>query len=560
VEKKLIKSVKGGAETRLYTQKEPYMKSRFIIILTILALSLSACASLAEDITPPPDANHPAPEETVAPAEKEIAETEESAQEADTQETDADGESLFNKHCAECHNKDGSGEGNSGADLTDAERLNGFPDKMIGALILKGNSDVMPPINANLNDFELGALIAYVRELSGKTPNAELDDDGSTQAEDTFETEDEVLGDVNGLVTNGTGGDLPKNLTVQLEIYEHDMMTGDFNVIGTFETEVEEDGTYIFEDMELVEGHAFLSAINDDGVIYTSQPNFITENSADIELPIIYYEKSSDTSELAIDRLHVFFEPPNNEEEIAHVVEVFVVSNPSLYAIVPEDDEAVVEFLLPEGANNIQFEDGAFGDRYIEIEGGFGDTAPILPGIGAHEVVVFFDMPYEKKFLVGNSLDFTQKIEYPTDSVIVMVPKGLEVESDLLTESGERESQGLVFVTYSSPAMPAEATFEMKVSGEVSMDATGTETNSEQNMLYGLFALGVVLIGAGTWFYLRDRGNDNEDDYDDAEMDDADELMDAIIALDDAHRVGDISDEVYQNRRAALKKQLKELA
>ncbi len=538
------------------------MKSRFIIILAILALSLSACVSLAEDITPPPDENHPAPEETEAPAD-EVAEPEESEESA--QETDADGEALFNEHCAACHNKDGSGAGNSGSDLTDAERMSGFPDKMIGALILKGNGDAMPPINANLNDVELGALIAHVRGLSGETSDAESDDDGDTQAEDTSEAEDEVLGDVTGLVTNGTGGELPKNLTIQLEIYEHDMMTGGFNVVGTFETEVGEDGTYIFEDMELVEGRAFLSKIDDDGVIYASQPNFVTANGVDIELPIIYYEKSSDTSELAIDRLHVFFEPPNNEEEIAHIVEVFVVSNPSLYAIVPEDDEAIVEFLLPEGANNIQFEDGAFGDRYTEIEGGFGDTAPILPGIGAHEVVVFFDMPYEKKFLVGNSLDFTQKIEYPTDSVIVMAPKGLEVESDLLTESGERESQGLVFVTHSSPAMPAEATFDMKVSGEVSMEATGTETNSEQNMLYGLVALGVVLIGVGVWFYLRDRKEDDEDDEDDdyqddsAEIDDADALMDAIIGLDDAHRAGDISDEVYQNRRAALKKQLKEL-
>ena len=527
------------------------MKSRFLIILAIVALSLSACISLAEDITPPPDENHPVAVETEAPTKVE-EEEDTSAEPAE----EADGEALFNTHCAECHNKDGSGEGNSGADLTDAARISGFPDQMIGALILKGNGDVMPPIDANLNDAELGALIAYVRGLSGEMPDAESNDDGGNQAEDTSESKDEVLGDVNGTVTNGTGGDLPKNLTVQLEVYEHDMMTGGFSIVGTFDTQVEEDGTYIFEDMELVEGRAFLSVVDDDGVIYSSQPNFVSENGIDIELPITYYEKSSDTSELAIDRLHVFFEPPDIEGEIAHVVEVFVVSNPSLYAIVPKDGEAVVEFLLPEGATNIQFEDGAFGERYTEIEGGFGDTAPILPGIGAHEVVVFFDMSYEKKFLVGNSLDFTQKIEFPIDSVIVMAPKGLKVESDLLTESGERDAQGLVFVTYSSPAIPAEATFDMKVSGKVSMASTGAETNAEQNMLYGVVALGIVLIGAGIWFYLRDR---DEDDYDDAEMDDADALMDAIIALDDAHRTGDISDEVYQNRRAALKKQLKEL-
>ena len=535
------------------------MKSRFLIILTLIALSLSACVSLAEDITPPPDANHPAPAETEAPVEEADAKEEVAPSEAPAEEAEVDGEALYLQHCAKCHNEDGSGENNIGADLTNAEHMSAYPDKMIGALILKGNGDRMPPINANLNDAELGTLIAYVRGLSEGVQDAGSTDDEGNQAEDTSEAEDKVLSNLNGTVTNGTGGDLPENLTVHLEVYEHDLMTGGFNIVDTVETQVKEDGTYIFEDIELVEGRAFLSAIDDDGVIYTSLPYFVSEKGVDVELPIVYYEKSSDTSELAIDRLHIFFEPPDIEGEIAHVVEVFVVSNPSLYAIVPDGDMAAVEFLLPEGAINIQFEDGVFGERYTEIEGGFGDKEPILPGIGTHEVVVFFDMPYEKKFLSGNSLEFTQKINYPTDSAIVMAPKGMTVESDLLTESGEREGQGVIFVSYSSPAMPTGAIFEMKVFGKVSMDATGSETDAEQNILYGLIALGVVLIGAGIWFYLRYRDEDDEDSYDEGELDDADELIDAIIALDDAHRADEISNEAYKKRRAALKKQLKEL-
>jgi hypothetical protein len=39
---------------------------------------------------------------------------------------------------------------------------------------------------------------------------------------------------------------------------------------------------------------------------------------------------------------------------------------------------------------------------------------------------------------------------------------------------------------------------------------------------------------------------------------DADALMDAIIALDDQFRAGNISEEAYRQRRAELKARLKE--
>ena len=42
-----------------------------------------------------------------------------------------------------------------------------------------------------------------------------------------------------------------------------------------------------------------------------------------------------------------------------------------------------------------------------------------------------------------------------------------------------------------------------------------------------------------------------------SEFEDPESLMDAIIALDDLHRAGKISDEAYQQRRNELKDALK---
>ena len=536
------------------------MKSRFLVIFAILALSLSACVSLAEDITPPPDAQEQvaAPEATEEPQEAE--EVEEAAP-----ETSKNGETLFAENCARCHGTDGTGIDNA-ADLTNSERMSQFPDAMLAMVIERGNGEGMPAFGDELNQTEIASLVTYLRGIEVDAPNAEPDVEEEEQAETESETEAESTGTIVGTVINGTtGGELPEGLIVQLEAYDHDLMTGGFNLSFTLETPLEKDGTYLFEDLDFPEGRAFLAIIEQDGVVYSSQPGFVTAGSMELDIPVTYYETSTDPSELRVDRLHIFFEPPNIEEEIAQIVEVFVISNPSLYAIIPEaEGKAVIEFSLPEGATNIQFDDSVFGERYTETADGFGDTAAVLPGMGLQEVIVFFEMPYKKSFFTGSKLEFVQKIGHPIDSAIVMSPQGLKITSDLLQESGEREAQGLIYNTYSSQPLPIGATFEMTVSGKVSATATGGETNSQQNIVYGALALGLVLIGAGVWFYLRDRNEEDDyedDDYEDdsVEYDDADKLMDAIIALDDAYRAGDISEEVYKKRRGSLKEQLKQL-
>ena len=646
------------------------MKSRFLIILTVLAISLSACVSLAEDITPPPNSAMPTSHPTMepvfpqsrpnaangatiyaekcaachgesglgdgvdstklpnpvaalgslkvasqaSPAEWYIAVTEGNlelymppfASLSDQERWDvvayafslstsaeeiAIGEELYQAECSACHGEDGTG-GVSPADFSNQSFMATRSAATLTKTIINGSSLGMAPYGENFSDEEIAALTDYIRSFSfefmsaevaetnatpesateetAETPIAEPTADGEEQAETTSEVDENVVGKIIGTVINGTGGNLPKGLTIQLEAYDHDMVSGGFNKVSTIETPLNADGTYLFENVEIPEGRAFLAVIEKDGISYNSQPNFVTAGSTELDLPITYYESSIDASELSIDRLHIFFEPPNSEAELAQVVEVFVVSNPSLYAIVAEEEKAVIEFVLPEGAINIQFEDSVFGERYTETTGGFGDTTPILPGIGNHEIVVFFELPFEKSFLSGNKLSFAQKISQPIDAAIVMAPQGLQVTSDVLQESGEREAQGLIFNTYSSQALPIGATLEMNVSGKVSANAVTTEKDSQKNILYGLIALGIVLIGAGFWYYLRGRDEDeyDEDEYDDDEdededidtgYDDADKLMDAIIALDDAYRAGDLSETVYKKRRAELKTKLQEL-
>jgi len=153
--------------------------------------------------------------------------------------------------------------------------------------------------------------------------------------------------------------------------------------------------------------------------------------------------------------------------------------------------------------------------------------------------------------------------ELPVSSALVIVPEGIKVKSDQLTDDGVQQTQqGFNVQMYSSSSLNAGLPLEMTLSGKVKSAATGTD--NRQTLLIGAGAFGVVLILAGVWMFLRDRNKLDEDDFENDEEEDefetAEEVMDAIIALDDLHRAKKIPDEAYQMRREELKNRLKELA
>jgi hypothetical protein len=64
--------------------------------------------------------------------------------------------------------------------------------------------------------------------------------------------------------------------------------------------------------------------------------------------------------------------------------------------------------------------------------------------------------------------------------------------------------------------------------------------------------------------YWRDRNrvqetDEEDDDNEEEEFESPEEVMDAILALDDLYRARKISEEAYQKRRTELKEILKEM-
>lgn len=89
----------------------------------------------------------------------------------------ADVAENWNKHCASCHAKDGSGNTKMGKklnvkDYRDAKAQEGFTDDAAFKAVKEGTKDsagkeTMKPFAEKLSDDEIKALIAHVRTLKG---------------------------------------------------------------------------------------------------------------------------------------------------------------------------------------------------------------------------------------------------------------------------------------------------------------------------------------------------------------------------------------------------------
>ncbi|NOT05247.1 MAG: hypothetical protein HOP27_11670, partial [Anaerolineales bacterium] len=118
--------------------------------------------------------------------------------------------------------------------------------------------------------------------------------------------------------------------------------------------------------------------------------------------------------------------------------------------------------------------------------------------------------------------------------------------------------QNASFHIYTTGALKKDETLKFTITGKVQDTTVNPNIMQNKALLISVGAFGVVLILAGVWLFLRDRKREVEvDEEDEDEFDDPDSLMDAIIALDDLHRAGKLSDEAYQKRREELKNALK---
>jgi hypothetical protein len=181
-----------------------------------------------------------------------------------------------------------------------------------------------------------------------------------------------------------------------------------------------------------------------------------------------------------------------------------------------------------------------------------------------YQVVAFFTLPYDRR------LTFTQDVSMSTSAVVVMIPdNGVNLSGDTLQDGGLRDIQDVPYRMYSSNNLNAGDKLSFDISGNPGTGETSliSGNTSWQMIALGAGGVGLVLLGIGLWLYQRNRststvpakGAETPDAELPAGAEDAEALMDAIIALDDQYQAGELPEDAYLQRRAELKERLRNL-
>jgi hypothetical protein len=175
------------------------------------------------------------------------------------------------------------------------------------------------------------------------------------------------------------------------------------------------------------------------------------------------------------------------------------------------------------------------------------------PSETPYGLIAFASIPKAKEIAIS------QPALLPINGLTLFLPEGVEASGDTLTDEGLQTIQTTNFHLYSAGALNKGESIEFTLAGEPQTIAVNPDVTQNQTLLIGVGALGLALILAGAWMFMRDRkrAEEMDEDEDEDEFDDPDAIMDAIIALDDLHRAGKLSDTAYQSRRSELKSALK---
>jgi hypothetical protein len=263
---------------------------------------------------------------------------------------------------------------------------------------------------------------------------------------------------------------------------------------------------------------------------------------------------------LTVDELDIFLS--SGSDNGYEILALYTFRNPSNTVVtVSVGSQQEIPFLkFPVGAQGLGYEAVQDSARFTSTADGFA----MPPSDQPYGLIAYSSIPKDKEITISQPLDLA------VTHVRIFIPDGMKAKGELLTEDSPQDIQGVTYQSYFATGLNAGSTLDFTISGTPN-DSSGTSaTTNNKTLLMGAAGLGTALILAGAWMYLRDRrrtgdeedpddGSAEDDDEEEDEFESSEDVMDAIIALDDLYRARKISDEAYHKRREELKEILKEM-
>ncbi len=354
-----------------------------------------------------------------------------------------------------------------------------------------------------------------------------------------------------GEVINGTGdGVAPESLPVTLHLFS------EMEEIETYTGALSAGSTFHFDGLAPQAGDILVARVTYQDVTYSSEFATFEPGQQEIELPVTIYETTDDPAAIQITQMHAFISEAGN---LIQVDEYCMVGNMGDRTYVGVEDaetgqRVTLNFSLPDGAQDLRFDDVDAQDRFLERAGGFGDTEPIPPGNATVEVRYSYQLPYREGMLVE------RVFEAPVASVVMLVSaEGLALEGAGVVSGGAMDTQMGTALSYTAGPLAAgePLAFAVVAQSQTAMPpdsaASGSPSgprNATREISIGLVALAVA---AAMIFWIWQAPPP------DSIPPQARPLVEAIAALDADFEAGRVKAGAYHKKRGSFKQRLRAL-
>jgi mono/diheme cytochrome c family protein len=455
------------------------------------------------------------------------------------------GQQIYLQYCQTCHDVDGRGVSVNIPDFLRSGRLFGMSNADVAALIKNGSPPHMQAFGDVLDSDKVAALVGYIRLLTfasspvlgqvSAIPTAEVSIEETPTR--TPLTQSGMV-TINGKIVQPESGNISLDLPVTLHGFDN------LHEVFTRTGQADAGGTYRFDGVELITGRVYLVTVDYQGLIFNSEfLNAETLTSGQIvDLPIRVYPASNDATVLSAESMHIIldFVTPGT----LHVSQILVLNNPSDRVVVPSSDgKAALMFSIPSQARNVTAEENGTSQNFVQSSTGLGYNAPVIPG-SRRQLMIHYDLPFTGHALIRLSVPVL------VNNVVVMVTDDRTVlESSQLQFVNIRQVDDMQVQVYhaSNLGMASQLELSLTLPGQLNPVACGVAV--------------IIILLAGVGFFLQQhrRKSRNLPDSEKQRQMEINRILDAIIALDDQLRAGLIQPKAYQERRAELKENLREL-
>src|SRR6266568_2958002 len=345
-------------------------------------------------------------------------------------------------------------------------------------------------------------------------------------------------------------------------------------------------GAYSFAGLSTGKTISYAMYIRYRGAQYTSTiVSLDTKPVQQVNLTV--YEATKSMANIAIVRATILLRAPDRQTGIVPVSELFIFRNLDSHTYVGSLDASqgkpnALRFSLPHTASKVTLGKGFDGYTAIQVDSGFASDAAVPPGDS--QFAFTFDMPY-----TASDYDFDYTVVYPTVLLAFLVPPEIQASSDTLASQGPITSGQQTYQLLEAKALLGGKEAHVQLGGlptapiVSSTPAATTPTGSVPWLVIALLIMAFIVSVTAVVYRSVSRqaasmskknGSNGKKrpkrqaqrqqkaapiKLSDKTGDSEKALLQKLLELDRAYEAEEMKKGVYQERRAAIKAQLRAL-